>query len=45
MVIKFKITNDREGSLSKDIEKMIKKERCNKTDKQQNLKNKGKNDF
>ncbi|MDG1729897.1 MAG: hypothetical protein P8K68_10245 [Algibacter sp.] len=45
MVIKFKITNDKDGRLSKDIEKLIKKEDSKKMDKPQTPNNKGESGF
>lgn len=45
MVIKFKITNNKEGRLSKDIEKLIKNEDSKKIDKLQTFSNKGESGF
>lgn len=45
MKIKFKLTKEKEGMLSKDIEKLIKNEDSKKMDKPQTPNNKGESGF
>ncbi len=45
MVIKFKITDDKDGCLSKDIDKLIKQERSKKTEKPETFVIKGERNF
>ena len=45
MVIKFNLTEERDGELSKDIEKVIKKDVSKKIDKSQSFYIKGESDI
>lgn len=45
MKLTFKVTNDKDGRLSKDIEKLIKNEVSKKIDKPQTPNNKGESGF